>query len=149
MELVDRVVFTFLQGICKVIWRRSQATERLKSGIKTEAFAQRCFVRKGVLRNFSKFTQFTRAGVFFNKTLLKKKLWHRCLPVNFVKFVRTPFLTEHIRGLLSTKNTSEGIKGGENDQLLRVLRLKICDSHLTCKVANKRLNARERVEVVE
>ena len=29
------------------------------------------------------------------------------------------------------------------------MRLKICDSHLTCKVANKRLNVRERVEVVE
>ena len=25
-------------------------------------------------------------------TLLKKKLWHRCFPVNFVKFLRTPFL---------------------------------------------------------
>ena len=29
------------------------------------------------------------------------------------------------------------------------MRLKICDSHLTCKVANKCLNVRERVEVVE
>ena len=27
--------------------------------------------------------------------------------------------------------------------------IKICDTHLTCKVANKCLNARERVEVVE
>ena len=25
-------------------------------------------------------------------TLLKKKLWHRCFPVNFAKFPRTPFL---------------------------------------------------------
>ena len=25
-------------------------------------------------------------------TLLKKSLWHRCFPVNFVKFLRTPFL---------------------------------------------------------
>ena len=29
------------------------------------------------------------------------------------------------------------------------MRLKICDSRLTCKVANKSLNVRERVEVVE
>ena len=29
------------------------------------------------------------------------------------------------------------------------MRLKICDSHLTCKVANKCLNVREGVEVVE
>ena len=25
-------------------------------------------------------------------TLLKKILWHRCFPTNFVKFLRTPFL---------------------------------------------------------
>ena len=25
-------------------------------------------------------------------TLLKQRLWHRCFPVNFVKFLRTPFL---------------------------------------------------------
>ena len=25
-------------------------------------------------------------------TLLKKRLWRRCFPVNFVKFLRTPFL---------------------------------------------------------
>ena len=29
-------------------------------------------------------------------TLLKKRLWHRCFPVNFVKFIRTPFFTEHL-----------------------------------------------------
>ena len=32
---------------------------------------------------------------------------------------------------------------------MQAVRLKICDSHLTCKVANKCLNVRERVEVVE
>ena len=31
-------------------------------------------------------------------TLIKKRL--RCFPVNFVKFLRTPFLTEHLRWLL-------------------------------------------------
>ena len=33
-------------------------------------------------------------------TLLKWRLWHRCFPVNFAKFVRTPFFTEHLRWLL-------------------------------------------------
>ena len=32
---------------------------------------------------------------------------------------------------------------------IQALRLKICDSHLTWKVANKCLNVREWVEVVE
>ena len=33
-------------------------------------------------------------------TLLKKRLWHKCFPVNFVKLLRTPFLTEHLWWLL-------------------------------------------------
>ena len=32
-------------------------------------------------------------------TLLKKRLWHRCFLVNFVKFLRTPFL-QNISGRL-------------------------------------------------
>ena len=28
------------------------------------------------------------------------RLWHRCFPVNFAKFLRTPLLTEHPRWLL-------------------------------------------------
>ena len=60
---------------------------------------QRCSLRKCVLRNFAKFTgKHLCQSLFFNKvvglpaTLLKKRLWHRCFPVNFVKFLRTPFL---------------------------------------------------------
>ena len=68
----------------------------------------RCSVRKVVLRNFSKFTgKKLCQSLFFNKvarlrpaTLLKKRLWHRCVPVNFAKFLRTPFFTEHLRWLL-------------------------------------------------
>ena len=33
-------------------------------------------------------------------TLLKERLWHRCFSVNFVKILRTPFLTQHVRWLL-------------------------------------------------
>ena len=32
--------------------------------------------------------------------VLKKRLWHRCFPVNFVKFLRTPFLQNTFRRLL-------------------------------------------------
>ena len=56
-------------------------------------------MKKGVLRDFTKFTRKHRCqSLFFNKvgglrpaTLLKKGLWHRCFPVNFKKFLRTPF----------------------------------------------------------
>ena len=56
--------------------------------------------KKDVLRNFGKFTgKHLCLRLFFNKvagrrpaTLFKKSLWDRCLPVNFPKFLRTPFI---------------------------------------------------------
>ena len=33
-------------------------------------------------------------------TLLKKRLWHRCFPVNFAKFLRTPLFIKHLWWLL-------------------------------------------------
>ena len=33
--------------------------------------------------------------------LLKRRLWHRHFPVNFVKFLRTPFFTEQLRATAS------------------------------------------------
>ena len=61
---------------------------------------RRCSVKKGVLRNFANFTgKHLCQSLFFNKaeglrpaSLLKKRLWHRCFPVNVAKFLRTPFL---------------------------------------------------------
>ena len=39
--------------------------------------------------------------LFFRRaTSLKKRLCHRCFPVNFAKFLRTPFFTEHLWWLL-------------------------------------------------
>ena len=89
------------------------------------------FCKKGFLRNFTKFTgKHLCQSLFFNKvaglrpatllkkrlwhrcfpvnfvkflrpaTLLKKRLWHRCFPVNFVKFLRASFLEERLRWLL-------------------------------------------------
>ena len=71
-----------------------------------EAIVERC--KKGVLRNFTKFTgKHLCQGLFFNEvaglrpaTLLKKRLLHRCFPVNFFKFLTIPFYTEHLWWLL-------------------------------------------------
>ena len=54
----------------------------------------RCSIEKGVLRNFAKFTgKHLFQSLLFNKrALLKKRLWHRCFPVTFAKFLRTSFL---------------------------------------------------------
>ena len=53
------------------------------------------FSKKSVLRNFTNI-----AGKHLCQGLLKKRLWHRCFPVNFTKFLITSFLTEHLRWLL-------------------------------------------------
>ena len=66
------------------------------------------FCKKGVLRNFVKFTgKHLCQSLFFNKvtglrpaSLLEKRLCHRCFPVNFAKFLRTSFLAEQLRWLL-------------------------------------------------
>ena len=55
------------------------------------------FHKKGVLRNFTKFTgKHLCQSLFFNKvagpaTLFKKRLCHSFFPVSFVKLLRTPF----------------------------------------------------------
>ena len=61
---------------------------------------RRCSAKKGVLRNFTKFTRrhLCQSLIFNNvaglrpATLLKKGLWHKCFPVHFPKFPRTHFL---------------------------------------------------------
>ena len=47
---------------------------------------QEVFCNKDVLRNLAE-----------PVTLLKERFWHSCFPANFAKFLRTLFLTEHLR----------------------------------------------------
>ena len=66
------------------------------------------FCEKSSFRSFTKCTgKLLCQSLFFNKnadlrpaTLLKNRLWHRCFPVNFAKFLRRPFITEHLWWLL-------------------------------------------------
>ena len=61
----------------KVLISKFQKKSRLRSS------HQRYSVRKGVLRSFRKFT--------WGLQLYQKRLWRKCFPVNFVKFLRTSF----------------------------------------------------------
>ena len=62
-----------------------------------------CSVTKGIIRNFAKFTgkHLSQSLFFYNAAgletcnFIKKRLRHRCFPVNFAKFLRTPF-TKHL-----------------------------------------------------
>ena len=65
------------------------------------------------IKNFAKFTvKHLCYSLFFNKvadlrpsTLLKKRRWHRCFHVDFAKFLRPPFFTEHLQWLLLQFNS--------------------------------------------
>ena len=75
---------------------------------------QEVFCKKGVLTNFTKLTgKQLCQSLFFHEveglrsaTLLKKRLWHSCFPVNFAKFLRIPFVTEHLMWQLLEEQTS-------------------------------------------
>ena len=57
-----------------------------------EAVVRRCSVEKVLLE----ISQNSRENACGTASLLKKRLWHRCFPVKFVKFLRIPFFTEHL-----------------------------------------------------
>ena len=68
---------------------------------------------RGALKKYAKLTgKHRRQSLFLNKvaglrpaTLLKIRLWHRRFPVNFAKFLRTPFLQ-------NTSGTTASVPGG-------------------------------------
>ena len=69
-----------------------------------EAVVQRCSVKKVFLEISQNSQENTCARSSFliklqASTLLKKRLWHRCFPVNFAVFLR-PFIIEHVWWLL-------------------------------------------------
>ena len=76
---IDRIV-KYREVIFRIIYITKYADFRSRH--------RRCSIRKGVLRNFAKFT----GKHLCQSLLLKKRLWHMCFPENFVKFLRTSFL---------------------------------------------------------
>ena len=62
-------------------------------------------IKKGVLKSFTKFTRkHLCQSLSINKfaglrpaTLLIKRLWHMCFPVDFVKDLRTLFFIKRLR----------------------------------------------------
>ena len=91
-------IIHFLQLILIWVWNINETYVRSSH--------RRCSVRKGVLRNFVKFTgKHLCQSLFFDKvvglrpaTLLKKRLWHRCFPVSceFYEISKITFFTEQL-----------------------------------------------------
>ena len=86
--------------------KRAQNSSIIKSS------HHRCSIKKGVLKNFTKFTgKILCQSLFFNKiaglipaALLKKRLWHRCFSIHFVKLSRTSFSPNTSGRLLQNKH---------------------------------------------
>ena len=55
----------------------------------TRSSRSQMFFKMSVLKNFAKFIGKTCTGLR-PITLLKKRSWHRCFPLNFAKFLRAP-----------------------------------------------------------
>ena len=101
-----------IQTVAKYIWTRHciiQGTNLSNKNRNCWLFRSsywRCSVKKGVLRNFAKFSgkhlcliTLQALGLLRPATLLKKRLWYSCFSVNFIKFLRT-FILQNTSGRL-------------------------------------------------
>ena len=95
------------------------------------------FCKKGVLKNFVKFTgKHLCQSLFLNKvaglspaTLLKKRLWHRC-SMNFAKFLTTSFVIEHFWWLLLKVIERISGKTQYNEGLIFAIVIRCCSLRL-------------------
>ena len=110
----------------------------MRSNLQKQPLEMLC--KKGVLKNFAKLTgKHLCMSLFFNKvasrrsaTLLKKKLWHRCFPVDFAKFLRTPFVRNTSERLLLWTTAFET----SNTKYLGLIkRSKVQEKNKSCKSA--------------
>ena len=65
---------------------------------KSRSSHKRRSVRKGVLRNFAKFTKFTFLVKLQDEAcnFIKRRLWHRCFSCEFCGIFKNTFFTEHL-----------------------------------------------------
>ena len=80
-----RLIHSFILNIS---WRL-----QLRTMFSSRSSRSQMFCKINILKNFAKF----KGKHIKSATLLKKRLQHRCCPLNFAKFLRTPTLTEHLR----------------------------------------------------
>ena len=65
----------------------------------TKAVTQKCSVKK-VFCKISQENTCARVSFLIKLQISDLRLWHRCFPVNFVKFLRTPFFIKDLWWLL-------------------------------------------------
>ena len=70
-------------SINEILSTMSSCSFNFDKALNLEAFSQRCSVKKIILQISQNSQE--------NTCLALGRLWHRCFPVNFAKFLRTPF----------------------------------------------------------
>ena len=100
--------------ICEIVLQQLKWKESISNVIdldlgvfqELEALVQSCSVKKMSLKISQNSRENTCAKASFliklqgSAILLKKRLWHRCFPVNFVKSLRTLISIEHLWWML-------------------------------------------------
>ena len=92
IKIVNRVFLFLLLQHC------TEISLHIDASINTWISYQKCSLRKDGLRNFAKFRgKHLYQSLFFDKvavelcSFIRKRSWRRCFPLNFWKFLRTPF----------------------------------------------------------
>ena len=85
---------SIFKNVCKRMGLEKDGLDNLTKTNRSSR--QEVLCEKDVLGNFAKFIGKHLCQSLFFKKVAGLKLWHRCFPVNFVTFLRTPFLTEHL-----------------------------------------------------
>ena len=98
------VLFSFLKSICvqSCIQKPVEYLYVIYRSSHPEVFC-----KKGVPRNFAKFTRkYLYQSIFYERcrleacNFIKKQIRHKCFSVDFAKFLRTPLFAEHLQWLL-------------------------------------------------
>ena len=89
------------------------------------------------LNNFASYIRKHLCWSLFNKfgglqacNFVKRRLQHRCFPVKFAKFLRTPFFTEHLRWLLPEQKLSIGIKSIKIIKIKKHMEVKLFEDNV-------------------
>ena len=80
----ESTIFTYLSSILDFVGWWNATFHKTESTANRSSY-KKCSIRKGVPKNFEKFTG--KLMCLRPATLLKKRLCHRCLPVNFEKLL--------------------------------------------------------------
>ena len=94
-DLLKLVLILAYSRYCQTSMMKCFCQKRLKAYSQYRSSHRRCSVEKWVLRDFVKFTgKHLSQSFFFNKIedLKLQRLYYRCIPVNFAKFLGTTIL---------------------------------------------------------